>query len=149
MDNGKSYQPYSPLFFTFANYLFSHICVPRLHDFRNLLQVRNGPQVTDNRLDILAVMNTQFDTAVEDAILAGDIDGVDIDVHLRRYNLGDLIQHSHTVDAAQADGGIEEEPLMHIPLDVEDTIAETGLQFGGHRTVALVNLNLVLVVDIA
>ena len=38
---------------------------------------------------------------------------------------------------------------MHIPLDVEDTVAEAGLELGSHRTIALVDLYLVLVVDIA
>ena len=38
---------------------------------------------------------------------------------------------------------------MHIPLDVKDTVAEAGLELGSHRTIALVDLYLVLVVDIA
>ena len=38
---------------------------------------------------------------------------------------------------------------MHVPLDVEDTVAETRLQLGGYRTVTLVDLYLVLLIDIA
>ena len=38
---------------------------------------------------------------------------------------------------------------MHIPLDVKDTVTEAGLEFGSHRAIALVDLYLVLVVDIA
>ena len=94
-------------------------------------------------------MYTQFDTAVEDAFLAGDVYRVDIHVHLGRDNLCHLVEQAYAVDAAQTDRGVEIEGLVHIPLDIEDAIAEAGLQFRGHRTVALVDLNLVLIVNIA
>ena len=93
-------------------------------------------------------MHAQFNATIEDTIFASDIDGMDIDVHLGRDNLRDLVEQSNPVNTAQTDGGVEEEFLVHVPLDVEDTVAETGLQLGGYRTVSLVDLNLVLVVDV-
>ena len=49
----------------------------------------------------------------------------------------------------QADGGIEEQALVHVPLGIEDAVAVAGLQLRGNRTGTLVYLYLVLVVDVA
>ena len=93
-------------------------------------------------------MDAQFDAAVKDAVLTGNGYFVDVHVHLRRDDLRNLIQHTHTVDASQTQGGVEEENLVHVPLDVNDTVSEAGLELGCNRTVAPVNLYLVFVVDI-
>ena len=94
-------------------------------------------------------MDTQFQSTVEHTVFARDVQVADVDVHLRRDDLCHLIKHTDAVDASQTDGGNEEEFLVHIPFHVKDAVAEARLQFGGHRTVALVDLYLVLVVDIA
>ena len=74
---------------------------------------------------------------------------MDVDIHLRRDDARHIHQDSNPVNALQTDGGVEEQLLVHVPLGIQDTIAEAGLQFVGYRTGTLVNLYLVLVVDIA
>ena len=92
---------------------------------------------------------SRFDAAIKDAVFTGDRHLVDVDVHLGGDDLGNLVEHAYAVDATDADGGLKVEDLVHVPLDVEDAVSVARLQFGGHRTGALVDLNLVLVVDIA
>ena len=72
---------------------------------------------------------------------------MDVDIHLVRDNLRDVKQHAHTIDTLNADGGIEEQLLVHIPFGIKDAIAETGLQFGCHRTGTLMDFYLVTAVD--
>ena len=94
-------------------------------------------------------MDAQFQRAVEHAVLARDVQVADVDVHLRRDDLCHVVEHAYAVDATDADGGHEEEFLMHVPFHVEDTVAEARLQLGGHRAVSLVDFYLALVVDVA
>ena len=49
---------------------------------------------------------------------------MDVNAHLGRDNLRNLVQHAYAIDTADADGSVEEKHLVHIPLDVEDTIAK-------------------------
>ena len=118
-----------------------------LHDLCDFLQTLYLLQLVDNRLHILTVVDTKFDISVEDPFLAGDGDLMDVDTHLRGDDTGDVHHHAHAVDTLQMDGGIEEEAFVHVPFRIEDAVAVTGLEFGGDRTVALVNLYAVLVVD--
>ena len=53
------------------------------------------------------------------------------------------------VDTRHLDGYVEEECASHVPLGVEDAVAVTGFQFCGHRTVALVDFDLLFAVDIS
>ena len=94
-------------------------------------------------------MYPQIDAAVEDAVFTGYRYLMNINAHLRGDDLRDLIEHTHAVDTADADGGIEEQHFVHVPLDIEDAVAVARLQFGSYRTDALVDLDLILVVDIA
>ena len=57
------------------------------------------------------------------------------------------MNHALAVDAANLDGGIEEQLLVHLPLRIEDAVSEARLQARCNRTVALVDLHVVLVVD--
>ena len=94
-------------------------------------------------------MNAHFDGSLEYTLFAGDENLVDVDIHLRRDDLRDVVKHTHTVDTADADSGIEVEFAVHVPLDVENAVAVAGLELGGYRTGTLVYLNLILIVDVA
>lgn len=118
-----------------------------LHDLCDFLQPLYLLQLVDDCLHILTVMDTEFDIPVEDPFLAGDSELMDVDIHLRGDDTGDVHHHTHAVDTLQMDGGIEEESFVHIPFRIEDAVTVTGLEFGSDRTVALVNLYAVLVVD--
>ena len=58
------------------------------------------------------------------------------------------MQHALTVDASDLDGGVEKTDVAHIPLSIQQSIAETRLQFAGHRAVALVYFYMILVVNV-
>ena len=94
-------------------------------------------------------MNAHLNRTLEDALLAGDENLVDIHIHLRRDYLCDIVEHAHAVDTAYADSGIEVELAVHVPLDIENTVAVAGLELGSHRTGTFVNLYLILVVYVA
>ena len=51
----------------------------------------DGLEVVHDALHILAVVDTQFDAAIEDAILTGDDDLMDVHVHLRGDDLRNLV----------------------------------------------------------
>ena len=106
-------------------------------------------QVLHDGADVVAVVNAHFDGTLEYTLFAGDENLVDVDIHLRRDNLRDVVKHTHTVDTADADSGIEVEFAVHVPLDVENAVTVTGLELGCYRTGTLVYLNLILVVDVA
>ena len=74
---------------------------------------------------------------------------MDIHVHLARNNLSHLVEQTDAVDTGYLDCCVKEECAPHRPLCVEDAVAETGLQLGCHRTVALVYLDLLLAVDVS
>ncbi len=57
-------------------------------------------------------------------------------------------QHAHAVDAPQFDDHIEEELPVHLPLGIDNAVAEAGFQFGCHGTRPLVQFDAVLIVDI-
>ena len=92
-------------------------------------------------------MHAQFNATIEDAIFASDVDGMDIDIHLRGDDTADIHQHAYAVDTLKTDGSIEEQAFVHVPLGIKDAIAEAGLQLSSYGTGALVNLYLVLAVN--
>ena len=120
-----------------------------LHYFAYLLQVLYILQVLHDGAHVFTVVYTHLDCSLEYALLAGDENLVDVDAHLRRDDLSDVIKHSHTVDTADTDGCIEVQLLVHIPLDIEYAVTVAGLKLGCNRTGTLMYLNLILVVDIA
>ena len=92
-------------------------------------------------------MNAQFDGAIEHSLLAIDGEAVDVDIHLGGDDARHVYQDAHTVDALNADGGVEEVALVHVPFGIEDAVAKAGFQLGSHRTAALVDFYLSLAVD--
>ncbi len=95
----------------------------------------------------MAVIDSERDGPVENAVIAGDDQFLHVDIELAGDDPRDLIEQSDAVDAGDVDGGVEERLPVHIPFGVDDAVAETGFQFGGHITVAAVYLEMVLVVD--
>jgi len=67
---------------------------------RDFLQSWYALEVVDDGAHVVAVVNTQLDAAVEDALLGGDGEAVDVHVELRGDDLRDLHEHAHAVDAA-------------------------------------------------
>ena len=118
-----------------------------LHDLCDILEVFNLFEIVHNHLDIVAVMDTQLDRTVKHTILRGNGQTVDVNPHLAGDNLRNVQEHAYAVDSLNADSGIEEQLLVHIPLGIEDAIAETGLQPGSYRTGTLVNLYLMTPID--
>ena len=115
----------------------------------NFLQTDNGLQTLHDHSHVLAVVHTQLDLGVEDIIIAVDHHPVDIYIQLLGDHLRHLVQQSDAVDTSDGNGGVEEHLLVHVPLHVDDTVAIAALQLVGHITVALVDLDPVLVVDIS
>ena len=74
---------------------------------------------------------------------------MDVDIHLVRNYIGDVVQHSFAVDATYFDCRVEEHLLVHVPLRVENLVAETCLELVGHLAVALMYFYPVLVVDVS
>ena len=125
------------------------VVVLLLHDLRDFLNALYLLQLIHDRLRVFPVVDAQLDAAVEQTVVAADGEFVDIDVHLRGDDSRNIYEDTHTVDTLNADGGVEEQLFMHVPLGIEDAVAETTLQLIGHRTGALVDFYLVLVVDIS
>ena len=68
-------------------------------------------------------MDTEFDGAVEDALVTLYGDAVNINVHLRRNNLSHFEQQSYSVNSRELDGGIKEKLLVHVPFGIEYSLA--------------------------
>ena len=81
--------------------------------------------------------------------MASHGDSADVEVQLVGNQVGEVVQDSLAVDASNVDGGVEEDFVAHLPFCVEDSIAETRLQARCHRTVAHVDFNVLVVVDVA
>ena len=111
------------------------------------MQVFNIFELVDDGLHVFAVVDADFNVALEDTLFTGDGELVDVDIHLRRDDFRDVHDHTYTVDTLDMDGSVEEEALVHVPFGIQDAVAVTGLELVGHRTVALVNLNALLGVD--
>ena len=92
-------------------------------------------------------MDPNLDGTFEDALVSSKGNLMDIDVHLIGDDLRDIAQHTLSVDAIDLDGSIEEELLVHIPLGIKDTRTKTCLEFAGHRTGTLVDLDAIFAVD--
>ena len=121
----------------------------RLENLQHFLYVLNLTQLIHYDAHFTAVVYTQFDGAVEDALIAGNGNAMDVDVQLVRDYLRHIVKHTLAVDTRNLNGGVKEHHLVHVPLGVKDAIAETGLKLGSHSTVATVNFYAVLVVDIS
>ena len=121
----------------------------RLENLQHFLYVLNLTQLIHNDAHFAAVMDTQFDGAVEDALIAGNGNAMDVDIQLVRDHLCHVMKHTLAVDARNLNGSVKEHHLVHVPLGVKDAIAETGLKLGSHSTVAAVNFYAVLIVDIS
>ena len=130
---------------------FSHIDKNDLglENLQHFLYVLNLTQLIHYDTHFAAVVDTQFDGAVEDALIAGNGNAVNVDVQLVRDYLRHIMKHTLAVDARNLNGGVKEHHLVHVPLGVEDAIAETGLQLGSHSAVATMYFYAVLVVDIS
>ena len=111
------------------------------------MQVFNIFELVDDGLHVFAVVDADFNVALEDTLFTGDGELVDVDIHLRRDDFRDVHDHTYTVDTLDMDGSVEEEALVHVPFGIQDAVAVTGLELVCHRTVALVNLNALLGVD--
>ena len=59
---------------------------------------------------------------------------MDIDVELSEEDVRHVEEHSLAVGAVCLDRRVEEEALVHVPLCVEDAVAEAGLELGRHGT---------------
>ena len=111
------------------------------------MQVFNIFELVDDGLHVFAVVDADFNVALEDTLFTGDGELVYVDIHLRRDDFRDVHDHTYTVDTLDMDGSVEEEALVHVPFGIQDAVAVTRLELVGHRTVALVNLNALLGVD--
>ena len=111
------------------------------------MQVFNIFELVDDGLHVFAVVDADFNVALEDTLFTGDGELVDVDIHLRRDDFRDVHDHTYTVDTLDMDGSVEEEALVHVPFGIQDAVAVTRLELVCHRTVALVNLNALLGVD--
>ena len=111
------------------------------------MQIINISELVHNGLNFFAVVNTEFDGTVEDAVVATNSYLVDIDTQLVANHLTYIQQHALTVDTLDFDGSIEEYLLVHVPFGIYDAVAETGLQFGCYAARALMDLDAVLVAD--
>ena len=113
----------------------------------HFLQIFDGLEIIYDLLHILPVVHTELEGSLEDTILTGDIDGMDIHVHLSREHLGHLVQQSDAVDTFQLQRSIEEETFVHIPLGIEDAVAIARLELVGYRTGTFVYLYLLFIID--
>ena len=100
-------------------------------------------------LGVVAVVDAYFNGTIEDSVVAGDGNLVDVDVELVCQHVGNIAQESLAVDASNAYGGIEEHLAVHVPFGIEDAVAETCFEFVGYRTGTFVYLYVPFVVDIA
>lgn len=87
--------------------------------------------------------------AIEYAILCRDGQFVDIDVKLVGQNTGHFMQDTDIVDAADFDGGGEEQRFMYVPCGRKNMVAVAGFEFGGHGALAFVDVNVLVAVDIS
>ena len=94
-------------------------------------------------------MYSQLYFAIEYAVLCRDGQFVDIDVKLVGQYTGHFMQDTDIVNAADFDGGGEEQRFMYVPRSRENMITVAGLEFGGHRALAFVNVNVLVAVDIS
>ena len=94
-------------------------------------------------------MYAQVDDAVEDAVGSGEHDFANVHVELVGEYTCHLVHQSSAVNAAHAQGNIEEVLLLHVPLGIEDAVAVAGLEPVGRGACPLVYLNLVLGGDVA
>ena len=92
-------------------------------------------------------MDTKFELAVKDVVIAGDGHGVDVDIHLSGDDIGHFVEQSDAVDAFHLYRSVKEELFVHVPFCIEDAVTETCLQTCCNRTGTFVYLNLFLVVD--
>ena len=113
-------------------------------DFLEVADILEG---IDDDLHFVAVVHFEFDGAVEDAVVAGDDEFLHVDVQLTGDDTCHLVEQTDAVDAGHVYGCVKEGLPVHVPFGIDDAVAETGFQFGGHVAVAPVDLQVVFVVD--
>lgn len=118
-----------------------------LENMLNILQTINLLEVFHDGTHFITVVYTHLDGPIEDTVIAGDGYAMDADVKLAGDDLGNIENHSLSVDTLYLYRGIKEEFSVHVPFGIEYTVAKSGLQFRGHGTCAHVNLHMVLVID--
>ena len=106
-------------------------------------------EMTDNVAHLGSIVHPQLYRTVEDALVAGDDELVNVNVELIGQHLRDIAQHAFAVDASYLYNGIKEQHVVHIPFGVKQAVAITGLQLGRHRTGALVYLHMAHIVYVA
>ena len=97
-------------------------------------------------MHVVTVVDAKLEGAVEDAIVAGEEHFAHVDAELVGDDAGDIVDESAAVDAGEADGSIEKEAALHVPLHVKDTVAVAGLQLVGHGACPLMDFYAVLTV---
>lgn len=91
-----------------------------------------------------AELNCSFKEIV---VVDGDEQLRDVDVHLVRDDVCNVMEHTYAVDAGKSDGGGEGVLLVHVPLYVENAVAIACLQLVGNGTVAFMYDDMVVSVD--
>ena len=129
------------MFYSFLSY--------GLQDALYILQAVDSLQIIHDHLYIFAIVNSDFDATVEDAVVAADGELVYVDIELVADDTAHVEEQSLAVDALYLDGGVKVHQLVHLPLGVDDAVAIARLELGCHRAGALVYLDTVLVVDVA
>ena len=112
-----------------------------LFDSRHFFNALYAFQLVADGLDVVHVVDTQLDFAVENAVLRGDSQFPDVDVELSGEDARDFMQDTDMVDAADFDGGREEQRLVHVPRGRKDVVAVAGLKLGGHGALAFVDID--------
>ena len=89
-------------------------------------------------------MDAHRELCLKNTVVAGNVQGHNVDILLLLKRFGDFEQHAFLINAADVDGCFKER-RMDVPVDGDDVIAEVALELHGLFAVALVNKELVLV----
>lgn len=92
-------------------------------------------------------MYEEVELAPEDAVLAADVDGGEVDPKLLGQHFGYLVEHADVVDARDLERYGELLVLVDIPLGGYYPVAETALETHGDFALPLVDAHDAVVID--
>ena len=94
-----------------------------LHDVYYFLQVVYSLEVIHDLAHFFAVVHTYFNGSIKDSLVTLNGNLVDVDVHFVGNHISKVVKHALAVYSFDFNSGVKEQPFVHIPLGVKNSVA--------------------------
>ena len=106
-------------------------------------------EVAADGLNVLSIVDAEFDFGGEQAVAGIDVYAVDVHIELLREDARDLMEDAYAVEADDMKCGGEGESAVSVPSSSQDLVAASCLESLRHFTLPFVYNNVSAFVDVS